>query len=44
MTGAPIVRTPSAYGNPLLIKHIFGSAMNLFSNQEIVHAARRRFT
>ena len=44
MTGAPIVHTPSAYGNPLLIKHIFGSAMNLASDQEIVYATRRRFT
>src|SRR5271166_3544026 len=44
MTGTPIVHTPSAYENPLLIKHIFGSAMNLVSDQEIVHAARRRFT
>src|SRR5271166_2414940 len=44
MTGTPIVHTPSAYENPLLIKHIFGSAMNLVSDQEIVHAAHRRFT
>jgi fatty-acyl-CoA synthase len=44
MTGAPIVHTPSAYGHPLLIKHIFGSAMSLLSDQEIVYAARRRFT
>src|SRR5271166_1096005 len=44
MTGTPIVHTPSAYENPLLIKHIFGSAMNLVSDQEIVHATRRRFT
>jgi hypothetical protein len=44
MTGTPIVHTPSAYGNPLLIKHIFRSAMNLGSDQKIVHAAHRRFT
>jgi fatty-acyl-CoA synthase len=44
MTGTPIVHTPSAYENPLLIKHIFRSAVNLVSDQEIVHAAHRRFT
>ena len=44
MTGTPIDHTPSAYANPLLIKHIFRSAIILVSDQEIVHAAHRRFT
>jgi len=44
MTAKLIERTPSAYGNPLLIRSLFRTAMNLASDQEIVHATRKRFT
>ena len=44
MAGKPIELTPSAYGNPLLIRSLFRTAMDLASDQEIVHAGRERFT
>ena len=44
MAGKPIELTPSAYGNPLLIRSLFRTAMDLASDQEIVHAGRERYT
>ena len=40
MAGKPIELTPSAYGNPLLIRSLFRTAMDLASDQEIVHAGQ----
>jgi fatty-acyl-CoA synthase len=44
MASKPIQRTPSAYDSPLLIKSLFRTAMDLASDQEIVHANRRRLS
>jgi fatty-acyl-CoA synthase len=44
MTGKTIERTPSAYGNPLLIKSLFTTAMSLASDQDIVYGTKRRFS
>ena len=44
MTGAPIERTKSAYGYPLLIRKLLRSGVTRAPEQEIVYADQQRMS
>ncbi|MDX1655282.1 MAG: AMP-binding protein, partial [Candidatus Competibacteraceae bacterium] len=42
MTAKPIERTPSAYGYPMLVKHLLYSAVGLYPEQQVVYGELRQ--